>query len=126
MLLKVGVFKSFAIFTGKYLCWSIFLLKMFEPLYWKETPTQKFCEILRIAFFIEYLWWLRLVLLFKTSTLASLELTKRNALSYGNVCWTKWLIFKGTLYLFILGTPVTIMILIPLNFILFLPTKVLS
>ena len=28
MLLKIGVFKKFAIFTGKHLCWSLSLIKL--------------------------------------------------------------------------------------------------
>ena len=28
MFLKIGVLKNFAIFTGKYLCWSLFLIKL--------------------------------------------------------------------------------------------------
>ena len=33
MFLKIGVFKNFAIFTGKQLCWSLFLIKLlgFRP-----------------------------------------------------------------------------------------------
>ena len=33
MFLKIGVLKKFAIFTGKYLCWSLFLVKLlfFRP-----------------------------------------------------------------------------------------------
>ena len=40
---KKGVLKNSANFTGKHLCWSLFLLKW---LYWNETLTQVFsCEI---------------------------------------------------------------------------------
>ena len=28
MFFKIGVLKNFAIFTGKYLCWSLFLIKL--------------------------------------------------------------------------------------------------
>ena len=33
MFLKIGVFKNFTIFTGKQLCWSLFLIKLlgFRP-----------------------------------------------------------------------------------------------
>ena len=33
MFLKIGVLKQFAIFTGKNLCWSLFLIKLlgFRP-----------------------------------------------------------------------------------------------
>ena len=44
MFLKIGVLKTFANFTRKYLCWSL----LFQ-LYWKETPTQGLsCEICEI------------------------------------------------------------------------------
>ena len=46
MFFKIGVLKNFAILTGKYLCWSLFLIK---------TPTHLFsyeyCEMLRNNFF---------------------------------------------------------------------------
>ena len=45
MFLKIGVLKNFANFTGKHLCWSLFLI---------ETPTQvfscKICEIFKNFF----------------------------------------------------------------------------
>ena len=45
MSIKKEVFKNFAIFTGKHLCWSLFVIKL--PAYkpanlLKETPTQVF------------------------------------------------------------------------------------
>ena len=55
MLFKIGILKNFAIFTGKHLCWSFFLIKLqaFRPE--KETPTQVFsceyCEIFKNTFF---------------------------------------------------------------------------
>ena len=59
MFFKTGVFKNFAIFTGKPLCWSLFLLKSltwrFATLIKKETPTHVFfceyCEIFQNNFF---------------------------------------------------------------------------
>ena len=30
MFLKIGVLKKFAIFTGKRLCWSLFLIKLLD------------------------------------------------------------------------------------------------
>ena len=50
MLFKTGVLKNFTIFTGKYLCWSLFLMK-----FNKETPTQslscEYREIFKNTFF---------------------------------------------------------------------------
>ena len=41
MLFKIGVLKNFASFTGKHLCWSLFLKKLFEKdLLLKETSRQ--------------------------------------------------------------------------------------
>ena len=46
MFFKIGVLENFSIFTGKHLCWSLFL---------KETPTQVFsceyCEFFKNNFF---------------------------------------------------------------------------
>ena len=45
---KKAVLKNFSIFTGKYLCWSLFLTKL--QLYLKETPAQVFsCEYCEIS-----------------------------------------------------------------------------
>ena len=45
MLFKIGVLKNFANFTGKQLCWSLFLTKFFTN-FIRNTPTQVFsCEI---------------------------------------------------------------------------------
>ena len=47
---KIGVFKNFANFRGKHLCWSLFLIKL-----QKETPIQvlsgEICKILWNSFF---------------------------------------------------------------------------
>ena len=45
MFFKIGVLKNFPNFTGKQLCWSLFLTKFFTN-FIKNTPTQVFsCEI---------------------------------------------------------------------------------
>ena len=44
VFLKIGVLKKFAIFTGKHLCWGLFLIKLLG-FYSKEAPKQVFsCE----------------------------------------------------------------------------------
>ena len=52
------VIKSFKIFTGKHLCWSLFLIKL--QLYSIETPTQLFfcvyCDICNNVFFHRIPW----------------------------------------------------------------------
>ena len=70
MFFKIAVLKNFVIFTGKYLCWSLFLTKF-------KVSSLKACNVikkrlqhrcfpvnivklLRTAFFIEYLRWLLL------------------------------------------------------------------
>ena len=53
MFFKIGVFMNFSIFTGKHLCWSLFLIKL--QAFKKETPAQVFsceyCEIFKNTFF---------------------------------------------------------------------------
>ena len=47
MFFKIGVVKNFAIFSGKQLSKSLFLIKL--ELYFKETPAQDFsCEYCKI------------------------------------------------------------------------------
>ena len=57
-----GVFKNFAKFTGKHLCYSLFFNKVFK----KETLAQvfscEFCEISKNSLFTEYLWATVLIL----------------------------------------------------------------
>ena len=55
---KKGVLKNFATFTGKHLCWRIFLIKLLQ-LYYKETPTQvlpcEYCKIFKNTYFEKHL-----------------------------------------------------------------------
>ena len=45
MYFKMGVLKNFANFTGKHLCWSLFLIKVLTN-FIKNSPTQVFsCEM---------------------------------------------------------------------------------
>ena len=48
MFFKIGVLKIFSIFTGKHLCWSLFLIKL------------QALRSYNTFFFIEHLWWLLL------------------------------------------------------------------
>ena len=57
MLLKIGVLKNFAIFTEKYLYWSLFLITFRPEGRYFPGNVPKF---LRTAFFIDHLWWLLL------------------------------------------------------------------
>ena len=68
MLFKIGVFKNFAIFRRNYLCWSLFLTKLLtwrsaalltERLQHRCLPVN-IAKFLRIAFFMEQVWWLLL------------------------------------------------------------------
>ena len=49
MFFKIGIFKNFAIFTGKHLCWSLFLIKAFRPviLLKRDSNTGIFLRIIR-------------------------------------------------------------------------------
>ena len=59
MFFKIGVLKRFVILTGKYLCWSLFLINFV-----KETPTQvcscEYWKIFKNSFFVEHIRWLLL------------------------------------------------------------------
>ena len=62
---KIGVLKNFTIFTGKQLCWSLFLVKLqgWRPmtLLKRDSNTDVFseyCKIFKNSFFIEHLLWL--------------------------------------------------------------------
>ena len=54
-LVKIGILKNFTIFTGKYLYWSLFLIKRDSH---KCFPVN-FAKLLKTAFFIEH--WLLLL-----------------------------------------------------------------
>ena len=68
MFFKIGVIINFLIFTRKYLCWSLFLIKLQD--WWPATLLKKrpqhrcfpvnITKCLRIAFFMEHLRWLLL------------------------------------------------------------------
>ena len=68
MFFKIGVLKNFAIFTGEYLFWSLFLIKLqlaIRPatLLKTDSNTDVFLWILRnftTPFFIKHFWWLLL------------------------------------------------------------------
>ena len=49
MFFKISVLENFAIFTGKHLCWSLFLIKL-----------QALGILHKNSSFIEHLWWLLL------------------------------------------------------------------
>ena len=57
MSFKIDVLKNFVIFTGKHLCWSLFIIKLpaFKP---HRCFPMNIVEFLRTAFFIEHFWWL--------------------------------------------------------------------
>ena len=60
MFFKIGVLKNFAIFRGKTLCWSLFLINVAgHPATLNETPTQAFscgyCKIFQNIFFEEHI-----------------------------------------------------------------------
>ena len=63
MLLKIGVFRNFTVFTWKHLCWSLF--GDFQAYKFIKKRLQHRCfpvniaKFLRTAFFIEHLWWLQ-------------------------------------------------------------------
>ena len=67
MFFETGVLKNFSNFTGKCLCWSLFLIKlqawMFATLLKRDHHMyfpMKFAQLLTTPFFIEHLRWLLL------------------------------------------------------------------
>ena len=68
MLFKIGVLKNFTLFTGKLLCWSLFLMKLlgWRPCNFIKERLQHRCfpvnnvKFFRTHFFTEHLWWLLL------------------------------------------------------------------
>ena len=68
MFFKIGILKNFAIFPGKHLCWSLFLIKLQA---WRPAPSLK-RDSNRIAF----LWILQNFqghFFYRTPTVATLE-----------------------------------------------------
>ena len=64
MWFKIGVLKIFAIFTGKYLCWSLFLIKLLNLLNFIKRRLQRRCFPVNIAKFLRTLF-------FRLSTVAA-------------------------------------------------------
>ena len=67
LFIKIGVLKSFSNFTGKHLCWSLFLKSLQAEglqIYLKSLQHMcfpvKFVKFLRTHFFTEHLRWLPL------------------------------------------------------------------
>ena len=66
MFFKIDILKNFAMFTGKHLCWSLFLIKTqsFKACNISKKRLQNryfpvnIAKFLRKSFFIEYLRWL--------------------------------------------------------------------
>ena len=52
MFFKIGALKNFAIFTGKHLCWTLFLIKIGLAVH--------IAKISETAIFVEHLRWLLL------------------------------------------------------------------
>ena len=68
MFFKIGVRKNFTNFTGKHLCWSLFLIKLQacnflkKRLQHRDFPV-KFVKFLKTSFFTDHLRWLLLLFL---------------------------------------------------------------
>ena len=65
MFFKIGVLKKFAIFTGKHLYWSLFLINFIKKDSSKGFFPVNIAKFLRTAFFIEHIRWLLLQVLYK-------------------------------------------------------------
>ena len=67
ILQNLGVLKNFTIFTGKQLCWSLFLIKLKASFFIKKRLQHRclpvnIAKFLRTFFFPKHLWWLLLLL----------------------------------------------------------------
>ena len=68
MFCKIGVLRSFAKFTGKHRCQSLFFIKVanlrpgnfFKKRLWQRRFPPNFSKFLRTSFIIEHVWWLLL------------------------------------------------------------------
>ena len=60
MLFTIGVLKSFTIFSRKYLCWSLFIIKFIKKRLHHRCFLVHIATFLRTALFIEHLLLLRL------------------------------------------------------------------
>ena len=65
MFFKIGVIKKFAIFTGKHLCWRLFLINFVKRRLQHRCFAVNISKFLRTAFFIEHFRWLLLQMLYK-------------------------------------------------------------
>ena len=77
MFFKIGALRNFAIFIGKHLCWSLFLIKLQAWRYHRclidaltQVLTYEYCEIFKNSFFMEQLRWLFLMSCLKYSLLS--------------------------------------------------------
>ena len=73
MFFNIDVLKTFAIFTGKHLCWSLFFLcwclqvcNFIKKRLKHQCFSVNTAKYLRTAFLIEHLWWLLLFTVLKT------------------------------------------------------------
>ena len=97
IFLKIGIFKSFTNFTGKHLCWSLFLknlqaegLKLHKKRLQHSCFPAKFVKLLRYPFLTEHLQWL-LLYFFK----------KVLFISYLQPCYNVLMIFSWLIVWFI-------------------------
>ena len=97
MFFKLVALKDFAIFTGKHLCWSLFLIKLqaWRPatLLKRDSDTGAFCEICEI---LKNIW--ELLLLFSIQHSYLLIFKKPCALT--PFCWTPIGVFRNLLIIF--------------------------
>ena len=70
MLFKISSIKNFAIFTGKHLCWGLFLIKLqaYRPTIFLKRDSNTgvscgYCELCKNSFFVENLRWLLVTVL---------------------------------------------------------------
>ena len=87
MLFKKGVLKNFAIFSGKHLCWSLFLINFIKKRLQHRCFPANIVKFCRIAFFIEQLQWL-LLFVGKQGSRTGISLVKPNYLEWNWIIQT--------------------------------------
>ena len=96
MFFKIDVLKNSVNFTWKYLCWSLFLLKLqafrSATLLKRDSNTGvlrgKFARFLRTLFFTDHLWWLLLKLFIEAANSSDLKYVCHRNIGKMSLWWS--------------------------------------
>ena len=90
MFFKIGCIKNFATFTGKHLCWSLFLIKLqversakFFKIDSHTGVSSGSCKIFKNCFLIQHLCWLLLIVsIVKSAGVPFFDFTSPHAFNF--------------------------------------------